>query len=912
MIANGPIAVDSAIATLDHALLGSEPTPSPAVDSAVERLRLMAEVCHCLMGSGGGEDAIEFLVESTRRLVEGLKNGEADELAATILRDSKSRWGDYLALLDASLAIPEEENLFEEAGPPTYEEETSDRDAADLLRTLVNLTGPAPSNTTAQTPTASPTPSTALPSLTPHDVRTPQVVPTQPSQVIEEANKLELDEMIREAFVEDARDVVARIQSFMLGDAGLDLPDLRRCLHTLKGAASTIGLSALGGWAHVLEDRAADLLIDLERFVSTVESVIAAMQREPSPSTGPWIDEPPMPEAAPSPKTPTFEAPSRVVNPEAPEKVGAVRMASGQLEALLEVSGELLARRRLWKQQARDMDQLAALVRSCAHRAVAEIDRFSEGHSQLPGGRGLASQRGQEAVARLCEQAGDLAELATAARAAAQPLKEEAESLDRLSMNLWDSLQSLRFVPARGLLQRLVRVGMDAARQEGREVRFQIVGEETLLERSLAERLYEPMLHVVRNAVAHGIEAPARREASGKAATGQITLEASREGGQVALSVADDGQGLDFDAIAAKGLRHGLIRQEEAANREALLRLIFQPGFSTRSQVAELAGRGVGMDVVDRTIADLSGSVDLTTEPGKGTRLTARLPAQVDVVPAMIVRVGDQSLAVPILSIVAVRDARRREDDGASLADDATPIWDARSILGTSSLMAPRCPRLLVVQGHGQRARLRVDEVLGTEDLVMRPLPALLSGHPALVGTSRRMNGDVVLIVDVHGMRRLASNPTAHEVAVDENGDRPVILVVDDSISVRRISARALRTIGMIVHEASDGQEALVMLKRPDLAFDLVLSDLEMPRLDGFALLREMRRTGLLARAPLILTSTRSSEETRRTARELGARAFLAKPVEPRELQMAVSQAVAEARNGSRAPICPVLSGSAT
>ena len=479
-------------------------------------------------------------------------------------------------------------------------------------------------------------------------------------------------------------------------------------------------------------------------------------------------------------------------------------------------------------------------------------------------------------------------------------------------MQLWDDLQAIRIVPIRGLLQRLIRVAHDAARVEGRQVDVAMVGEETGVDRAVQDKAFEPLLHVVRNAVGHGIEPPEERVRSGKPAAGRITLEAFREGNTLVIAVSDDGRGLNHDAIAAKARKLGLLTPTEEPTVDRLNNLIFHPGFSTKEQASTISGRGVGMDVVAREIGLLKGTIDLQTEPGRGTRLTVRLPARLALETTMIVRIDGQAFAIPVAQIESASALEIEPEDAgppgeetgnrlsARVRGQKLPVVFAREILGIGESAPATWPKLLVVRTGGSLVGLAVDAIEGTEELVIKPLCNLLAGHPLISGTSQSESGEVISILNLSGLRRWVGEGSMRHVLEDSPGARrertttgPEVLVVDDSISVRKGVARQLRAMGLRVDEVSDGLEALGRLR--NLGYALVVTDLEMPRLDGFGLLAEMRRTAALASIPVIVASTRVDPETRQRVAALGARAFLAKPVDPSALAAAVDTLLARA-----------------
>jgi CheY-like chemotaxis protein len=446
-----------------------------------------------------------------------------------------------------------------------------------------------------------------------------------------------------------------------------------------------------------------------------------------------------------------------------------------------------------------------------------------------------------------------------------------------------------------------------------------MLGEETSVDRAIQDKAFEPLLHVVRNAVAHGIEPPADRARACKPALGRVTLEARREGNTLVIAVEDDGKGLDTEAIADKARRLGWLAADETASPKQLNAFIFQPGFSTRSHANEISGRGVGMDVVAREVSKLRGTVDLTSQPGRGARITLRLPSQLALETTLIVRVFGHGFAVPASQIESVQPFEAAIPSSGSLSDDGRhtdasssrasptvlfrdqtiPVVFVSDTLGIRHHTSPPWRKLMVVRAGSRLVGLVVDTVEGTEDLVIKPLGALLAGHPLVSGTSLSVNGELISILNPKGLERwLIHHEVSEKVSAPASlareprrgfrADRPTVLVVDDSISVRRGIARQLRGLGLDVHEVSDGMEALSRLRGS--SYGLVVTDLEMPRLDGFALLAEMKRSAPLAAIPVVVASTLCDTETQRRVLELGAKALFCKPVDPGKLARITEQ----------------------
>ncbi len=902
----------------------------------VRRIALLGEVWECLESEPVPDQAADvagFCVEALRRLARDRRDGAPDggvKAGEEILRQSDEHWGDYVALLDPTAVDPtiaDESDSFEECAIPQGEAPALEAQALlGLLRGFCDrgdppttagiLTGPQPADLAVESiPADEADTRREAPSCPRGEIPVGSVRRTTDPRVAFPPlpDRIDLDDEMREAFLADATELFDRIETIVIGrggqkDSRRGMHELGRCLHTLKGAAGSVGLKDLAAVVHELEGRLGqegDLVspeLDdvLHRFVDFFDEWIVRLRRGPVPLVA------------------TGTVPGGAT--EASQEAGAdgpIRVPASRFDELTDLASELIMQGRFWLSQSGSTKEFAETARTCRHRLLGSLDRlYDSGLGREDKSAGVPVDPRADVPAqlrRLAEQANDLAVLAESARTAAASMVARGDALVRVSLQLWDSLQSLRIVPIRGLFQRLVRVLHEAARVEGRQIEVVMVGEETGVDRTVQDRAFEPLLHVVRNAASHGIEPSEERIRLGKPAAGRVTLEARREGNTLVIAVADDGRGLDDLAIAAKARELGWLGPGEAIARDRLRALIFEPGFSTRTTANTISGRGVGMDVVAREIGQLHGAIDLDSEPGRGTRLSVRLPARLALEPALIVRVDGQPFAIPASQVEEARpfeghatDAgTHREPDPAGPAllpngsprnghrDHDVPVVFAREILGIGRPGPDSCPRVVLVRSASRKIGLVVDAIDGAEDLIIKPLGELLSGHPLVSGTSLSVGGEVILVLNPSGLERWSRIRHATRTSPDDPGavrpseegppgERPAVLVVDDSISVRRGLARQLHALGFDVHEASDGLEALGRLRGS--RYELVITDLEMPRLDGFALLAEMRRSPALAMISVVVASTRGDPETRRRVLELGAKALLSKPLDFAEL----------------------------
>ncbi|MEM9828173.1 MAG: response regulator, partial [Planctomycetota bacterium] len=437
------------------------------------------------------------------------------------------------------------------------------------------------------------------------------------------------------------------------------------------------------------------------------------------------------------------------------------------------------------------------------------------------------------------------------------------------------------------------RVVRDAAKAEDKIVGLELIGEDAGIERSLQQRLYEPLLHIVRNCVCHGIEAPVERQRVGKSESGTISIEARSAADLCVIEIRDDGRGLDYDAIRRRGIQRGLIPADAAVTRQELSQLIFEPGFSTRQQADAIAGRGVGMDVVATTLNRMRGWLEVDSEPGKGTRIRLSFPLPSVIQHVMVFRSNEQLFAIPMPSVQAAGDLRpeSRCVDFAAMLDD-TPEDVSRYDAGVL-LSSDLCSHTDL--GTTQ-ITLLVDQVVGPEEVVLRPLPAMLRSHPFCTAASLSGMGETVLILDARRLiqakrERFQAWRTALPAVTakpSEKAQRPTILVVDDSLSARRRVVRSLSRYPVEIVEAGDGRQALDLMKQQQ--FSAVLSDMEMPHVTGMELLAEVRAGRQAAETPFVIISSRQEPEYTDRARQLGVTDYLPKPLADDDLDAVLRQ----------------------
>jgi len=754
---------------------------------------------------------------------------------------------------------------------------------------------------------------------------------------------------LMDLFRSEADGQLAALSEGLLALEGVDSPTpsaleaLMRAAHSLKGAARIVGLEAAVRVAHVLEDnfvaaqkgeyaiRSADVdgllkgvdLLGRIAQLSEEESAgwqagnedliagtVASLERlrsggPPVAEEAPPTPPPPPVEVAPvaapavaalpvealdaSPPAVAFDddpAPEPPPVPsalaEAPGRV--VRVSAESLSRLMGLAGESLV-------QARQLRPFVEALVSLRSRQAALIEALQ-----------AAEER------RLSGTASDLAgvaELLGRARSEAarciDDLNRKVDTFDDyarrgedLAGRLHHEVLASRMRPLSEGVRGFPRMVREVARELGKKVRFEVRGETTGVDRDILDKLEAPLNHLIRNSLDHAIEMPDERERAGKAAVGLIRLEARHSAGMLQITVTDDGRGVDPAALREKVVRKGLASVDMATQlgEAELLEFLFLPGFSTRENVTELSGRGVGLDIVQDMARTVGGVVRIASKPGRGTRFTLQLPITMSVIRALLVKIAGEPYAFPLNRLERIvrvpRDEVRRLEGRPHfpMDDQLIGLIDAVQVLELPGEGAGSDPISVVVVGdRGVRFGMIVDEFLGERDLEVRPLDPRLGKPPDINSASVLDDGWPVLIVDVEDLVRSIDNllggKRLKELAGPASGGsgtrRPVkrILVVDDSITVRELERQLLEGRGYAVDVAVDGVDGWNAVRAGD--YHLVISDVDMPRMDGIALVRSIKQDARLKSVPVVIVSYKDREEDRMRGLDAGADGYLTK-----------------------------------
>ncbi|MEZ0150921.1 MAG: Hpt domain-containing protein [Candidatus Reddybacter sp.] len=513
----------------------------------------------------------------------------------------------------------------------------------------------------------------------------------------------------------------------------------------------------------------------------------------------------------------------------------------------------------------------------------------------------------QELSRGLEESGSDLQDLKDTLLEKSQTVEGLLLMQSRITQDLQENLMKTRLVPFSRLVPRLRRIVRQVGQELDKQVNLGLNNIEGKMDRSVLEKIITPIEHMLRNAMDHGIETAEERLAAGKPVEGNISLSFQREGGEIVITVADDGKGLDVDAIRNKAISKKLIASDTQATDSELLRLIFQPGFSTATTVSQVSGRGVGMDVVKTEVHQLGGSISIESELGFGVEFTIRLPFTVSVNKALLVKGGNSVYALPLGSIVGVTQLGEKEIDAfynephkrlqyAGVDYEVCPfgglLYAGQEVSSAGSGKAS----LVLVEVDNHCYAVHVDAIEGHQEIIIKGLGAQFSNVAGVAGATILASGKVVVILDLPsllrsmGERSILERPEQEDALLSGDSFEPgagdigakTIMVVDDSVTVRKVTSRVLEREGFIVATAKDGVEATEMLA--DVKPDLMLLDIEMPRMDGFEVARVVRSSEEFSQLPIIMISSRTGEKHQQRARDIGVNEFLGKPYQEDKL----------------------------
>ncbi len=759
-------------------------------------------------------------------------------------------------------------------------------------------------------------------------------------------------------------------------EASAPMEALMRHLHTLKGGARLAGLKELGDLAHDWENdlvaiqngvRQADdaffsslgarqdaVLARLKQVRDGVAAApAAAAPAAPAPAVAEVVPVAPVAPVIPFPQAPAVAAPAPAAAPalkpvasgdraQPPSMLGGfrkdagargpqemIRVPSDLLEKLVNLAGETSITRSRVEMGvhgfAQTVEEMGATIQRLAdqlRRMDSEMEtQIVARHNEETGGKyedfdplemDQYSSLNQLSKA-LAESASDLLDLKSTLIDKARDTETLLLQQSRINTELQEGLMRSRMVPFSRLVPRLKRIVRQTGQEVGKPADLDVINPEGEMDRTLLERIVAPLEHMLRNAVDHGLEDPAGRTAAGKAAQGRVTLTLSREGGEVVLTLADDGRGINIPAVRKKALERGLITEGQDISDQEVIQFIFHAGFSTASAVTQISGRGVGMDVVQSEIKQMGGVVSIASVTGRGTTFTIRLPFTVAVNRALMVRIGEDSYAIPLAQIEGIVRASPYELE-TYYGPDA-PLFEYAGIAYKLSYLGEfvhgvKSPNLvghtlplpvLLIRGGEQHIAIQVDQLIGSREIVVKSVGAQLASVAGISGATILGDGSVVIILDVVAMLRAASLVTPRvSVSIDGGEAQPAavetkrtrqVMVVDDSVTVRKVTSRLLERHGYDVLLAKDGMDAIAKLE--DARPDIMLLDIEMPRMDGFEVASLVRHNPNLEDLPIIMITSRTGEKHRERAFQIGVNAYMGKPFQEEQLLETIGELLA-------------------
>ena len=687
------------------------------------------------------------------------------------------------------------------------------------------------------------------------------------------------DKELRELFKVESEEYLNAIEALLLAiekqPAGKEpFEELHRQLHSLKGSARIVGEDKIELIAHQVEDMASAVrksgeAVNPQRLALFFKGLDAmrALTREALGGGSANVDlnllhEPP-PGPAPTPPTPP-EEPAAPPPPSGDYRIETIRVETRKLDALLTHAGELVVMQTRLARLQEMMDSALASMETLNRRAAAGPRR--------------------EAFA-------PYAALETRLTQIRDTLRDDNSYFDYIATALDEGVREARLLPLSTLFGLFGRMARDLAHAHGKEVSLETAGGDTKADKRIIEEMKDPLMHIIRNAIDHGVEPPDERVKAGKPRAGTVRLSATRTETNIVIEISDDGRGLDEDSILKAAVKQKLIRDSEAASVTGLelRQLIFGSGFSTARFVTDVSGRGVGLDVVKRKVESLKGSVEVRSAPGAGCAFVIKLPVTLTVARVLIVLAGKRKYAIPSEHVETSIRVRRRDifpmEGGETIMfqGKSVPVKSLASILGAEA-SAPPAPAddaplpCVILSAAGERYGALVDDLVDEMEVVLKPVSALLKRIRNVAGATILGDGEICMVLNPDDMlkplrRRAAPAPAAPE---EEQAGKRRVLLVEDSITTRTQEKRILEAGGYEVLTAVNGVEALSMLA--GAAVDAVVSDVLMPEMDGLTMTRLIRQNTAYREMPVILVTTLASTEDRTKGLEAGANAYIPKP----------------------------------
>ncbi|MDR9750762.1 Hpt domain-containing protein [Pseudomonas sp. SZMC_28357] len=755
------------------------------------------------------------------------------------------------------------------------------------------------------------------------------------------------DPELLEIFLEEGVDIIESSGAALLRwqaepNSRQDLETLLRDLHTLKGGARMVEIAAIGDLAHELEFLYEGLSAGIfqptpalfsllqashDRLAQMLDATRAGQAVAPADGLIAKIVNFSHPEAPATPSAPialpTLNLPAKGEPAPVDPNADMVKVSADLLDDLVNLAGETSIFRGRIEQQVNDARVTLNEMETTIERMRDQLRRLdTETQGQILSRQQVDAERsGYEEFDPLeMDRHSQLQQLSRALFESASDLLDLKETLDRRNLDaenllqqqgrinteLQEGLMRTRMVPFERMMPRLKRIVRQVSGELGKDVEFTVGNAEGEMDRNVLERMAAPLEHMLRNAVDHGLETTEVRLAAGKPAQGRITLDLSRAGGDIIFDIRDDGAGVPLEAVRRKAIKRGLLAEDSEISDREVLQFILQPGFSTAEKITQISGRGVGMDVVHEEIRQLGGSLSIESTPGQGAHFRIRLPFTVSVNRALMVQCLDEQYAIPLNTIDGIVRVLPNELEGHYQLDPPAYQYAGQryelcylgELLNTSprpKLLGQNLPLpVLLVQCNERHVAVQVDATLGTREIVVKSLGSQFAAVQGLSGATILGDGRVVLILDLLAPIRALQAQVVRRAALNEAGHdsepaRPkLVLVVDDSVTVRKVTSRLLERHGMNVLTAKDGVDAMLLLE--EHLPDLILLDIEMPRMDGFEVAQQVRSDPRLQHLPIIMITSRTGQKHRDRAMAIGVNDYLGKPYQESVLLDSIAQ----------------------
>ncbi|MES2182292.1 MAG: Hpt domain-containing protein [Pseudomonadota bacterium] len=736
------------------------------------------------------------------------------------------------------------------------------------------------------------------------------IVSTEPAEAgvkVNQPSVQAVDQELLALFIEEARELVPQVGRDLRGwranPQEADYPDsLQRALHTLKGSARMAGQPSIGDSVHAMEDRVIqalkhkvtlddfdDMFAEFDRIGYMLEDITGGVKVS----------------------TQDADAAAKIIAPtrSTDRKSQFLRMRADVLDRLINEAGEVsIMRSRMdremqnFKQSSTDLTDSISRLRSYLRELEIEAE------TQLQSRMSLLQEanetfdplefdrftRLQELTRMMAESVNDVATIQHGLLLNLDQTDAALQQQNRMNRELQQGLMGVRMLPFATISERLQRIVRQTARELNKRVEMTIEGEGIEIDRGVLDKMGAPLEHLLRNAVAHGLEPTEERKKLGKSETGHIKLKISLENDEITLIISDDGAGVNLAKVKQKAIEKGLFTADQELTDQALMAVIFEAGFSTADTVSQIAGRGVGLDAVRSDIAVLGGRIDVSNVIGNGAMFNIYLPVTLSVAQVVMVRIGNKTFAIPSVMVEQVQKLKPNilisayEAHKIEWAGREYPLNFLSKLIGDIDHIAEShiyTPVILLRSGT-YRSAVHVDEIIGNQEVVMKQMGTQLSRVPGMIGATVLGDGAIVLVINpVQLANREALSIGAikvHTIAPVVEQLKRVALVVDDSLTMRKVLSRVLEREDFEVITANDGMDAVQKLQQ--IVPDIILTDIEMPRMDGFEFSRHVRDNHKTANTPLIIISSRTAEKHRNVATELGVNAFLGKPVQDDEL----------------------------